>query len=261
MTSFTDVSAFASIPRLTSLRLSPDGSWLAVGVPDRGRRATQVRHQHLAGRRRGADRAPVRLTRGAEGEGSPRFLPDGSLVFAARRPAATGRPGGGPPPPDKPALWLLPALGGEARRIAAPPGGVRPWRRPPNAPVLACLAAVLPGAATASDDAARARRARTPGSARSCTRAAASGTGTTTSARPPRRAGSRPERRRPGGPARAARPDPGRGPGARRAGVRADAGRVGRGHELDQSRTAGRRLGTGGLVAHRRRPSRAAAGS
>jgi dipeptidyl aminopeptidase/acylaminoacyl peptidase len=159
VTSFTDVSAFASIPRLTSLRLSPDGSWLAVGVQTAAgeprKYVTSIWRLDTA-----PDRAPVRLTRGAEGEGSPRFLADGSLVFAARRAAGPAGPGGGPPGPDKPALWLLPAHGGEGRRIAAPPGGVVAVAAASNAPALACLAAVLPGSATAGDDAAR-RQART----------------------------------------------------------------------------------------------------
>jgi dipeptidyl aminopeptidase/acylaminoacyl peptidase len=157
---FTDISAFASIPRLTSLRLSPDGSWLALGVQT----AAGEPRKYVASIWRldtaAPDRTPVRLTRGAEGEGSPRFLADGSLAFAARRPAAPAGRSGGPPSKEQAALWLLPAQGGEARRIAAPPGGVLALAAASNAPVLACLAAVLPGAATASDDAAR-RQART----------------------------------------------------------------------------------------------------
>jgi dipeptidyl aminopeptidase/acylaminoacyl peptidase len=160
VTSFTDVSAFASIPRLTSLRLSPDGSWLAAGVQTAAGEPRQYVTSIWRLDTAGPDRAPVRLTRGAEGEGSPRFLPDGSLAFAARRPAAPAGPSGGPAPADKAALWLLPAAGGEARRIAAPPGGVLAVAAASNAPVLACVAAVLPGAATASDDAAL-RQART----------------------------------------------------------------------------------------------------
>ena len=62
-----------------------------------------------------------RLTRSAEGEGSPRFLPDGSLLFTSKRP--------GPQEADADdeamaALWLLPASGGEARLVASLPGGI-----------------------------------------------------------------------------------------------------------------------------------------
>ncbi|MGH3407836.1 MAG: hypothetical protein ACRDRJ_35845, partial [Streptosporangiaceae bacterium] len=68
-TRFTDISAFASIPRLTSLRLSPDGSWLAVGVQT----AAGEPRKYVASIWRldtaAPDRGPVRLTRGAEGEG------------------------------------------------------------------------------------------------------------------------------------------------------------------------------------------------
>ena len=237
MTSFTDVSAFASIPRLTSLRLSPDGSWLAVGVQTAAgeprKYVTSIWRLDTAA----PDRAPVRLTRGAEGEGSPRFLPDGSLVFAARRPAAPAGRGGGPAPVDKPALWLLPAAGGEARRIAAPPGGVLAVATAANAPVLACMAAVLPGAATASDDAAL-RQARTdagvsailheggrirywdhdlgPDQPRLLTAPVPAGEAADPADLPE---------------PRDLTPDAGRA--LDEPGVRADAGRVGRGHELD----------------------------
>ena len=157
MNNFTDISAFAAIPRLTSLRLAPDGSWLAAGVQTAAGEPLKYVTSIWRVDTGESGRPPVRLTRGAEGEGSPRFLPDGSLVFAAKRPAdpaAAGRPNGGSPAKDQPALWLLPAAGGEARRVAAPPGGVLAVAAARSAPVLACSAAVLPGAATASDDAA-----------------------------------------------------------------------------------------------------------
>ncbi len=220
MTSFTDVSAFASIPRLTSLRLSPDGSWLAVGVQTAAgeprKYVTSIWRLDTAA----PDRAPVRLTRGAEGEGSPRFLPDGSLVFAARRPAGAGR------------ARRRPAAPGQARpcgccpRTAARPAGSPrrraacwPWRRPRNAPALACLAAVLPGSATASDDAAR-RQARTDAGVSAILHEGGRirywdhdlGPDQPRLLAVPVPAG---EDADPADLARAARPDPGRGPGAR----------------------------------------------
>ncbi len=148
MTSFHDLSDYVAIPRVTALRLSPDGSWLAaavqtaVGEPKKYLtsiwRIPVPAARGEAGRRDGADErdaagrraggqggSPVRLTRSAEGEGDPVFLPDGSLLFVSRRPGPSACPAGdGDVGQDKPALWLLPAGGGEARRIAAPPGGV-----------------------------------------------------------------------------------------------------------------------------------------
>src|SRR5205085_9980564 len=82
--------------------------------------------------------SPVRLTRSPEGETNPRFLPDGSLLFISKRPGQhagdpdwpgspggpAGREGPGAPADDQPGLWLLPAAGGEAVRVADRPGGI-----------------------------------------------------------------------------------------------------------------------------------------
>ena len=172
MTSFHDLGDYVAIPRVTALRLSPDGSWLAAAVqtvgPEPKKYVTSIWRlpagpagrpgepgtgDHAAG--------PARLTRSAEGEGGPEFLPDGSLLFVSKRPDP-----GGPPEPerngdvgqDKPALWLLPARGGEARRIAAPPGGVIQVAvaRDPGTAVFA--ASGLPG--TDGDEDYRRRKAR-----------------------------------------------------------------------------------------------------
>ena len=152
MTSFHDLADYVAIPRVTALRLSPDGSWLAAAVQTVGsepKYVTSIWRIAVPGdaapaegdpgpggspaRAAAAQGGPVRLTRSAEGEGGPEFLPDGSVLFVSKRPdpvttrRAPGARAGGPDGEagqDKPALWLLPAGGGEARRIAAPSGGV-----------------------------------------------------------------------------------------------------------------------------------------
>ena len=184
MTSFHDLADYVAIPRVTALRLSPDGSWLAAAVQTVGGEppayVTSIWRIPVPGTRPRAGGRPARpADPQRRGRGRP-GVPAGRqravhLQAACRRPGA-GRPGaeaGGPdadPGRDKPALWLLPAGGGEARQVAAPPGGIsrlatargradrrvrragaarrRPGRRRPQAP---------------------ARPARTRASPRSCT--------------------------------------------------------------------------------------------
>ncbi len=121
MTRFSDLSEYVAIPAVTALRLSPDGSWLAAAVqaigPEPSKFGTSIwRIDPLGGQ-------PARLTRSAEGESAPEFLPDGSLLFVSKR-QEPGQQKEGSDDAAKPGLWLLPPGGGEARRIAAPPGGV-----------------------------------------------------------------------------------------------------------------------------------------
>ncbi|HEY2553233.1 MAG TPA: S9 family peptidase [Streptosporangiaceae bacterium] len=153
-----DVAEFLAIPRVNGLRLSPDGSWLAAPVqtmhPDGSKYVTSIWRIDPAGA------APVRLTWSAEGESAPEFLPDGSLLFISKRP--------GPPAADKngtaeadrrPALWLLPAAGGDARLVASPPGGVGGVAAARAAGRFLLSAPVFPGAESAAQDAQR-RKAR-----------------------------------------------------------------------------------------------------
>ena len=118
-TPFHDLSDFAAIPRVTALRLSPDGSWLAASVQtlsaDRKKYVTSLWRIDTSGG------PPRRLTRSADGEGNQQFLPDGSLLFTSKRPNPDGNAEDGE---AVSALWLLPAGGGEARVIASPGGGV-----------------------------------------------------------------------------------------------------------------------------------------
>jgi dipeptidyl aminopeptidase/acylaminoacyl peptidase len=165
VTSFDDLDDYVRLPRVTALRLSPDGSWLAAAVQTaEGKPRKYVTSIWRISPR--GDARPARMTRSAEGEGGPEFLPDGSLLFVSKRP--------GPPPADpdgdgevakeKPGLWLLPAGGGEARRIAAPPGGVTGiaaarGTTAGGTATVAFASPVLPGADGPGEDAKR-RKAR-----------------------------------------------------------------------------------------------------
>ncbi|HEY7880484.1 MAG TPA: S9 family peptidase, partial [Streptosporangiaceae bacterium] len=150
-TPFHELGDFVALPRVAALRLAPDGTWLAAAVQtlsaDKKKYLTSIWRIDAAG-------GPARrLTRSAGGEGSPRFLPDGSLLFTSSRadPAAKKDPEAG----DVAALWLLPAAGGEARVVAALPGGVTAAEVARDAGAIVVGAPVLPAAGngdSAADD-------------------------------------------------------------------------------------------------------------
>ena len=166
-TPFHDLSDFMAIPRVAALRLAPDGTWLAAAVQtlsaDRKKYLTSIWRIDTQG-------GPARrLTRSAEGEGSPRFLPDGSLLFTSKRPdpgrKKTGPDGGAGSGDDVAALWLLPAAGGEARTVAALPGGVTAVEVARDAGGIVVSSPVLPAAGNAgngssAEDDARLRQER-----------------------------------------------------------------------------------------------------
>jgi dipeptidyl aminopeptidase/acylaminoacyl peptidase len=162
-TPFHDLGDFVAIPRVTALRLAPDGSWLAAAVQmlsaDQKKYLTSIWRIDPQG---GPGR---RLTRSAEGESSPRFLPDGSLLFTSRRPDTgrkkTGAHDGSGSGDDVAALWLLPAAGGEARVVAALPGGVTAAEVARDAGGIVVSAPVLPAAnGNSAEDDARLRQER-----------------------------------------------------------------------------------------------------
>ena len=165
MTHFHDLARYVAIPRLTGLRLAPDGTWLAASVqqPDpEGKKFSSAIWRIPADP--GPDAAaPVRLTQSAPGEESPVFLPDGSLLFVSRRPDPAAGTAGKNGDDPKPALWLLPAGGGEARRIAAPPGGVSQVATAHGAPGLVFMAPTLAGATGPEEDASRRQQRKDAG--------------------------------------------------------------------------------------------------
>jgi dipeptidyl aminopeptidase/acylaminoacyl peptidase len=161
VTRFSDLHDFIAIPAVTSLRLAPDGSWLAATVQAPG--SDPKKKTSSIWRVDTGQAAAVRLTRSADGESSPEFAPDGSLLFISKRTeqAAPGQNGSvpGEAGSDRPALWLLPAGGGEAIRIAAPPGGAAKLAVARLAGSYLLAAPALPGTVGMAADAAR-RKAR-----------------------------------------------------------------------------------------------------
>jgi dipeptidyl aminopeptidase/acylaminoacyl peptidase len=138
-TPFHDLTEYIAIPRVTGLRLSPDGSWLAASVQtlssDKKKYVTSIWRIDASG---GAP--PRRLTWSAEGEGNPRFLPDGSLLFTSKRPGPDGKT---EDDAEVVALWVLPAGGGEARVIASPAGGITEVETAAGADAIAAVSPVL----------------------------------------------------------------------------------------------------------------------
>jgi dipeptidyl aminopeptidase/acylaminoacyl peptidase len=140
-TLFHNLGDFMAIPRVGSIKLSPDGTWLAATVqtisPDNKKYLTSIWRIDTAGG------PPRRLTRSAEGEGGPVFLPDGSLLFTSRRPNPETTKDQSKDK-NEPALWLLPAGGGEAQVLIALPGGVAAAATARDSGAIVVSSAVLP---------------------------------------------------------------------------------------------------------------------
>jgi dipeptidyl aminopeptidase/acylaminoacyl peptidase len=140
VTPFDDLAEFMAIPRVEALRLSPDGRRLVAVVralsPDRKKYLTALWEIDPGG-----EGSPRRLTRSAQGESSPVFRPDGTLLFVSRRPDSQA------PQDDEEhtALWALPASGGEAEPVAARAGRITAPVTARDAGTVAFVAATLPG--------------------------------------------------------------------------------------------------------------------
>jgi dipeptidyl aminopeptidase/acylaminoacyl peptidase len=173
MTPFHDLQDYVAIPRVTALRLSPDGSWLAAAVqtlaPGGKKYLTSIWRIDPAGEAKDAAAGPRKLTCSAEGEDNPRFLPDGSLLFISKRPgAAPGSLDGrteGAAASEAASLWMLPAAGGEARRVVSLPGGIAGAEAASGTGIIVLASPVLRGAGTGdgtstAEDDARLRKAR-----------------------------------------------------------------------------------------------------
>jgi dipeptidyl aminopeptidase/acylaminoacyl peptidase len=151
---FADLDGFAAQRRLGGLRLSPDGRRLVVGVSSPERTGTRFVSALWEIDPAGASPAR-RLTHSAKGESGAAFTPSGDLLFVSARPEPD-------PAPDREptaALWSQPAAGGDARIVAAPPGGVHGVVVAAEAGTVVFGSAMLPSATDlAADEKLRTKR-------------------------------------------------------------------------------------------------------
>ena len=143
-TPFHDLDAFLGLPRVAGLAVSPDGSRVVTTVSQLNDASTEFIGAiwELAV---DAVEPARRLTHGTAGESAPVFAHDGDLLFLAKRQTADE-----PAPP--PALWRLPATGGEAQLELALAGGVDGAIPATDADVVIVRAALLPSAGDVAED-------------------------------------------------------------------------------------------------------------
>jgi dipeptidyl aminopeptidase/acylaminoacyl peptidase len=155
---FHRLADFLEIPRVGGLALSSDGTRLAVSVStlDAEKKKWQSAVWEIDPT---GEQAARRLTRSGPGESAPTWLPDGSLLFTSARPDPDGKEDGDP----KPALWNLPAGGGEARLVLTRPAGVAGFSVAADSGDVVVAAATMPGAADADADEERRKKRKDAG--------------------------------------------------------------------------------------------------
>jgi dipeptidyl aminopeptidase/acylaminoacyl peptidase len=156
---FARLTDYVAIPRVGGLALSPDGRRLAVPVQTLDAERTKWQTAIWEVDPEGAT-PPRRLTRSAPGESAPAWAPDGSLLFTSARPDPGAKPEGEDP---KPALWALPAEGGEARPVLSRPAGISGFAVAADSGDVVVAAATFPGASAPEADEERRKQRKEAG--------------------------------------------------------------------------------------------------
>ncbi|OBK64076.1 alpha/beta fold hydrolase [Mycolicibacterium fortuitum] len=151
MTVFDDLDDYLSLPRVSGLAVSPDGSRVVTTVSTLNDKRTEFVSAIWELDPDGTEPAR-RLTHGVKGESAPVFTAGGDLLFIAVRPGE-----GEDRPPA--ALWQLPAAGGEAFEVLSMPGGVTGAVSARAAEATLVAAPLLPSSDGVDDDKVR-REAR-----------------------------------------------------------------------------------------------------
>lgn len=148
-TPFHDLDHYLSIPRVSGLALSPDGSRLVTTVSTLNAKGTEFATALWELDPTGQKHAR-RITRSAKGEAGAAFAANGDLYFTSARPDPDS-------PDEEPvnALWVLPADGGEARVALSRAGGISRVMTAKGADAAFVTAEVLAGSADEEDDAER----------------------------------------------------------------------------------------------------------
>jgi dipeptidyl aminopeptidase/acylaminoacyl peptidase len=157
-TPFHRLADYMALPRIGGLALSVDGSRLAISVQTLD--AEKKKWQSALWEVDPAGERPAhRLTRSAPGESSPAWAPDGSLLFTSARPDPGASENGDP----KPALWVLPALGGEARPVVTRPAGISGFVVAADSGDVVVASATMPGGSDPEADEERRKKRKDAG--------------------------------------------------------------------------------------------------
>lgn len=143
-TPFDELDDYIALARLSGLVLSPDGSLLicarAVLDDKSAEYVSSLWEIDPEGRR-----PARRLTWGSTSESGAAFAFDGDVIFTATRAV----PGENDP---QPALWRLPAAGGEAQLLISRPGGVSSVSAAKAAPTFVAQTSVMASAISLDQD-------------------------------------------------------------------------------------------------------------